>query len=264
MQKLKDKLKEIKKEKRLGLMTHIVVGYPSLEATISLVRIMARTGVNIVELQIPFSDPLADGPTIMKACDEALSNGVKVKDAFVIMQHLSSEVSMPLLFMTYYNTVFKYGTEKFCADAKRAGAEGLIVPDVPIEEEGQEHFIYFCKKYNLANIRVVSPISTVDRLKKNAKIANGFLYCTARQGITGARNTLDKNIIGYLKEVRSLFSIPIAVGFGLSKRQHFEALKSYADIGVVGSAIIDIIDRSQPKAIEKNVASFINELKMVN
>ncbi len=263
MQKLKEKLKQIKSEKRLGLMTHVVVGYPSLEKTVSLVKLMEKAGVDIVELQIPFSDPLADGPTIMKACEQALTNGVKVKDAFDMMRQLSKAVSIPLLFMAYYNTVFKYGTEKFCQDSQKAGAQGLIVPDVPIEEEHAEHFILLCQKYSLANIRVVSPASTDERLRKNAEVGSGFVYATARQGITGAKDRLEPSLADFLKNVRKHFTIPVAVGFGISKREHLEALKPHADIAIIGSALIDVINKSESKDREKNVLDFLKSLKMV-
>lgn len=146
MNKIDQQLSEIKKEKRMGLMTHVVVGYPNLEETVSIVKTMATAGVDFVELQIPFSDPLADGPTIMRACEAALANGTKVKDAFAIMKELSQQVSIPLLFMSYYNIVFRYGVEKFCRDAKKAGASGLIVPDMPIDEESYEHFYRSAQK----------------------------------------------------------------------------------------------------------------------
>ena len=187
MRKLEQKLAEIKKRKRIGLMTHVIVGYSSLEETIMLVETMVASGVDVIELQIPFSDPLADGPTIMRACEESLANGTKVKDAFMVMKTVSGKVSIPLLFMAYYNTVFRYGVETFCKDAKTAGAAGLIVPDMPIDEEQEEHFMRYCKKYDLHNIHVISPASTDERLKKNAAVADGFVYCTARQGITGAK-----------------------------------------------------------------------------
>lgn len=260
MQKLKDRLKKIKSEKRMGLMTHVVVGYPSLEDTVRLVKLMEQEGVDIIELQIPFSDPLADGPTIMKACEAALANGTKVKDAFSVMKQLSKEVKIPLLFMAYYNTVFKYGTEKFIVDSRKAGAEGLIVPDVPIEEEHEEHFISLCQKYNLANIRVVSPASTDERLKKNAQVGTGFVYAAARQGITGAKENLEPSIVDFLKNVRQHFAIPVAVGFGISKREHLEVLKPYADMAIVGSALIDVINKLNKKDIEKNASSFLREM----
>lgn len=261
MTKLEEKLLEIKKRKRIGLMTHVVIGYPTLEETIKIVKIMVESGVDIIEFQIPFSDPLADGPTIMHACEKSLKNGTKVKDAFRIMKSLSSQVAIPLLFMAYFNTVFKYGVKRFCKDAKKAGASGLIIPDMPIDEENEEHFYYYCKKYNLHNIQVISPVSTEERLKKNARVASGFIYCTAHQGITGAKDELDQNLSSYLEKIRGFFSVPIAVGFGISKKQHIEALASHVDIAVVGSAIIDIIRSSPKKDMEKNIARFIENLR---
>jgi len=261
---LEKKLQELKSKGRLGLMTHVVVGYPTLRDTVNLVRLMVKEGVDIVELQIPFSDPLADGSTIMKACEKALENGIRVKDSFRIMKQLSQEVHVPLLFMAYYNTVFKYGTEKFCKDAKSAGAAGLIVPDMPIEEEDNEHFMKYCKAYGLYDIHVVSPASTDNRLKENAAVTNGFIYATARQGITGARKNLEQSVSSYLKKLRKYFSVPIAVGFGISKKEHIENIVPYADIAVVGSAIIDVINSSKSPELEKNVGSFIKSLKMVN
>jgi len=262
MNKIDLKLKELKKKKRLGLMTHVVVGYPSLPKTISLVKVMDESRVDFVELQIPFSDPLADGPTIMKACEKSLANGTKVKDAFDIASKLSKEVSASLLFMAYFNTVFKYGVEKFCKDSKEAGISGLIVPDMPIEEEKCENFMKFCQKYELKHIRVISPASTSERLTKNAKIENGFVYATARQGITGIGKKLNPDTISYLSNLREYFKIPIAVGFGISKKSDLKLIKPYAEIAVVGSAIIEIINKSEYKSLEKNVTSFINSIKL--
>lgn len=253
-------LEKIKSEKRLGLMTHLVVGYPSLAATKSLVKVMEDVGVDFIELQIPFSDPLADGPTIMRACEQALQKGLKTKDAFQLAKILTKETKIPLIFMAYYNTVFKYGTEKFCEDAYEAGVSGMIVPDMPIEEESHEYFIRYCKSKGLKNIRVISPVSTVERLRKNAEVANGFIYCTARQGITGAKKDLDSAIGSFLKEVKKYFKIPIAVGFGISKREHLKKLAANADIAIVGSAIIDVINQSKENTLKDNVKNFLNGL----
>lgn len=242
MKKIEEQLQKIKNEKRIGIMAHVVVGYPSIDKTIELVKILADSGVDFIELQIPFSDPLADGPTIMHACEKSLANGTKVSDAFIIMKLLSSQVSIPLLFMGYYNTVFKYGVEEFCHDAQSSGASGLIFPDFSIDEENEEHFLYYCKKYELHNIHVVSPTSANERLKKNAELATGFVYCTAHQGTTGTKDEMDPDIISYLNRVRNYFSIPIAVGFGISKKEHINSLSSHADIAVIGSALIKEFD----------------------
>lgn len=243
----------------IKLMTHVVIGYPSLKDTVKIVKTMTRQGIDMIELQIPFSDPLADGPTIMWACEKSLANGTKVKDAFIVMKQLSNQVSIPLLFMSYYNIVFKYGVEKFCQDAENSGAYGLIVPDMPIDEENEEHFFAACKKYHLHNIQVISPASTDERLRKNAKVESGFVYFTAHQGITGVKNKLNPNLISNLRKIRKFFSVPIAVGFGISKKEHIDKLKDSADIFVVGSAIIDLIEDNKDGYLNK-IVNFIGKL----
>lgn len=260
MNTIQKQLEKIKTEKRIGLMTHVVIGYPTLNDTIKLIKIMVENGVDFVELQIPFSDPLADGPTIMRACEKSLKNGTRVADAFKVMKELSSQVPIPLLFMAYYNNVFKYGVEKFCRDAEAVGTSGLIVPDMALDEEKEEHFLANCKKYNLSNIQVISPASTNGRLKKNAVVANGFVYCTARQGITGAEEQLSPDLTSYLKKAKKIFPIPIAVGFGISKKEHIKMLTPHADIAVIGSAFIDIINKSDKEDMEKNIEQFIKNL----
>jgi len=262
MNLINQKLLQIKKDKKMGLMTHVVVGYPSLEETVAIVKTMADAGADFIELQIPFSDPLADGPTIMRACEESLENGTKVKDAFGAMKQLSAEISVPLLFMSYYNIVFRYGVEKFCRDAKAAGASGLIVPDMPIDEEGEEHFYAFAEKFDLYVIHVISPASTPERMKKNAAIAKGFVYCTARQGTTGAKKDLDPAIRSYLQEVKKYFSIPIAVGFGISNKEHIASLKKDAEIAIVGSALIDVIKNTNEKERMSAIKKFIKDLSI--
>ena len=248
----------------MKLMTHVVIGYPTLINTFKIVKAMVDCGVDMIELQIPFSDPLADGPTIMRACEKSLENGTKVNDAFVLMKKLSGKVKIPLLFMAYYNTVFKYGTENFCRDAKATGAYGLIVPDMPIEEENQEHFFASCRRYNLHNIQVVSPASTEERLEKNAKVASGFVYFTAHQGITGVKEKLDSKLISNLKNLRKFFKVPIAVGFGISKRKHLEEIAPYADIAVIGSVIINVINKSSKENIEQNIRNFVKNIRFHN
>jgi tryptophan synthase alpha chain len=240
-------------------MIHVVVGYPSLERTKQLVCVMEKAGVDFVELQIPFSDPLADGPTIMKACEVSLEHGTRVKDAFRIAKQLSKEVEMPLLFMGYYNTIFKYGAKRFCRDSHLVGISGLIIPDMPIEEEEEEHLSKFAQQNDLHLIRVISPASTEKRLQKNGKAAGGFVYCAARQGITGAKKDLSLDLKNYLKKVRRDIKVPIAVGFGISSREHIKALKGHADVAVVGSALIDVVNSS--KNTEQDVSHFIQELK---
>ena len=260
MNQIDQRLETIKKEKRIGFMTHVIVGYPSLEKTEQLVQIMEESGMDFVELQIPFSDPLADGPTIMRASEISLENGTKVEDAFKLASKLSKKVKSPLLFMAYFNNVFKYGVKKFCQDAKMVGISGLIVPDVPLEEEKEEHFLKNCAESGLYSIRVISPASNPERLKKNAEVAKGFVYFTARQGITGAQKGIDPKIVYHLREVRKYFKIPIAVGFGISSKERVKQIQPYCEIAVVGSALIDIIDKSNGQNMERQVKDFLSSI----
>lgn len=247
----------------MKLMTHVVLGYPTIQDTEELITTLIDAGADMIELQIPFSDPLADGPTIMDACEVALKNGFRVKDTFPLLKKCISQFSVQFFLIAYYNTVFRYGVDKFCEDAKEAGAKGLIVPDMPLEEEEYEKFSFYCQKYQLENIRVISPVSTDERLQKNAKIGSGFVYATARQGITGPQKKLPEETKIYLEHVKKYFAIPLAVGFGISKPEHIQALKGMADITIVGSAIITVFNSSKGKKRFRNVADFITRLKMV-
>ena len=261
MKTIEQQLAEIKKSKKIGLMTHVVIGYPTLKKTIQLVKDMERAGVDFVELQIPFSDPLADGPTIMEANDEALAQGVKMVDCFAVMKELSKTVQIPLLFMGYYQSVFHAGVNEFCRKAKEAGAQGLIIPDIPIDEEDLEHFIQACNKYDLRHIRLLSPTSTVERIKLNAEVQNGFVYCTSRSGTTGANNEIDPKLVSYLKTVRKYIHVPLALGFGISKPEHIEAIVGKVEIAVVGSAVIDVIKKDGTEAVSKYIENLLSKVK---
>jgi tryptophan synthase alpha chain len=237
-------------KQKIKLMTHVVAGYPSLQATEKLVLDMAKAGVDFIEIQIPFSDPLADGPTIMEANDLALKNGTTVQDCFTLMKKLSAQVNIPLLFMSYYNILFNYGVENFCKKAHACGAQGLIIPDIPIDEEEHDHFIANCERYHLNHIRLLSPSSTEDRIKLNAQVQNGFVYCTSRVGTTGTKNKLSPDLKNYLKKIRRYISVPIAVGFGISRPEHVQALIGHADIAVIGSSIIEKIKKDGINSIQ--------------
>lgn len=265
MKLLLNKLEEIKQRKnKPALMTHVVLGYPTLNASIKIVKAMAKAGADIIELQIPFSDPMADGPTIMAANEEAINNGLKVKDCFKAVKQLSKEVKVPLIFMSYYNILFRYnkgkdGVKNFCKDAASAGIQGLIVPDVP-PEENADGFWTYTKQYNLLAIPIVSPVSSNQRLKviKNF-VKQGFIYCVSTTGTTGARKSLPPDLNSYLKKVKAEFKLPLAVGFGISTKEQVAAVCKIADIAIVGSAMIDQI-RKQKKSPEKAAFKFTREL----
>lgn len=265
MSQIEKQFQKIKREKRLGIMTHIVIGYPNLEESKKLIRLMISLGVDFIELQIPFSDPMADGPTIMIANKQSLDNGIRVKDAFDVMRELSKESDTPLLFMGYFNSIFNYSVEKFFYDASKAGCSGVIFPDIPLEEESNEHFIEYAEKYHLDHIRVLSPASTAGRIKKNAEVANGFLYFVGRKGTTGKKDALDRKLAENLKKIKKHIKIPIAVGFGISKIEHIKALSGKAEVVVIGSAVLDKYRNAKPgeglRDVEKFLRSLISALR---
>lgn len=253
------RLRQLQKNGKTGLMTHVVVGYPTLSATVELVKTMANHGVDFVELQLPFSDPLADGITIQRACETSLAAGTKVSDAFAAAKQLTSQVEIPLLFMAYFNTVHSYGIDRFCKDAQAAGISGLIVPDVPLEAAEHEGFLQACKKYNLHNIITLAPTSSVQRIKKNAKIASGFAYCMTQAGTTGTQVVLTAGVAEYFATIKKYMPVPIAAGFGIKSNKDVKAIAPHADVVVVGSALINVIDANRDDPA-MGVASFLNDL----
>ena len=240
MHPITKKFKEAKEENRLAIMTHVVIGYPSITETKSIVKMMVEEGVDFIELQLPFSDPIGDGPTIHKANTVSLKNGTKVADAFALAKELVSveKVPIPLLFMTYLNIAFAYGLEKFCKDASEVGIVGLIIPDYNLENEEYDNFEEYAKKYNLVLVRFASLDSTEERLKMLAKDAPGFVYCFSTRGVTGARDQMNSYLDTHLAKLHKIFAVPLAVGFGISNGEHVRSLKGHAEAVVVGSAMI--------------------------
>ncbi len=235
-----EQLALVKQEQRLGFMTHVVIGHPSLEETRQRVEIMAAAGVDIIELQIPFSDPLADGPAIAQANHQAVANGVIIEDCFVLAKELSNTVDIPLQFIGYYNTVLNYGIEKFMADCVAAGIAGLTFPDMPIDEEQYEQFYYHAQQAGLPVVQLVSPATAPERLQLIAEHATDLVYCVARFGVTGATDELNTQLGEYLDRVRQYVTLPLAVGFGISTPQHIQALHGKADMAVIGSALLNV------------------------
>ncbi|MBI5753702.1 tryptophan synthase subunit alpha [Candidatus Peregrinibacteria bacterium] len=255
------------------LMTHIVAGYPSLKKSEELLRLMAKNGADFIEIQIPFSDPVADGPTIMQANQKSLEAGTKVEDCFELMKKMTKIGSeTKFLFMTYFNILHHYGVEKFCSRAAKCGCYGLIVPDMPIDEEAQEHYLKNCRKHGLAPIQIISPLTPERRLKMIAKVAahparhgalasaEGFVYCVSRFGTTGQESKLNPQLSSYLKKVKKHIKVPLAVGFGISNKAHVEAVWKEADIAVVGSKIINILNENSGDL--KKLEEFVKGLKL--
>ncbi len=232
---------ERKKRRELLLMTHIVVGYPSLQGSLELVSTMVEAGVDLIELQIPFSEPIADGPVIACANQVALQGGLTVDQAFELAATLSARHPIPFLFMTYANILMQRGIPQFTSQMKQAGLHGAIVPDLPPEEAGA--YLDAMRDNDLDPIFIFSPTTTPQRLQRIADCAKGFVYCVARKGVTGQATDFSGELQAYLARCRQATNLPLAVGFGVRSRRDLDALRGHADIAVVGSETLRVLER---------------------
>lgn len=244
---LADEIRQARAEKEILLMTHLVLGYPSFAVNREVIEQMVAQGVDIIELQIPFSEPVADGPVILKANQEAIDQGVKVRQCLEFAAEMTARHRIPFLFMTYYNILFKYGVAGFLAKAKEIGIRGLIIPDLP-PEEGEE-YLAACRELELAPIQIFAPTSSDQRMAELAAHGAGFIYCVARRGVTGARTSFDEGFTDYLARCRRATDLPLAVGFGIGNQQDVEMLRGRADIAVIGSATIRLVEEQGPAAV---------------
>ncbi len=239
-----------------ALIPYVTVGYPSIEATLKVVPLLADSGCDIVELGIPFSDPLADGATIQKASFHALQNGVTPQLCFEVARQLSQMVEIPLVFMTYFNPVFSYGLEQFCSDCAHSGIDGLIIPDLP-PEEGSE-LETSTQRQGLDLIYLLAPTSTEERIRLVAERSRGFIYLVSLTGVTGVRDNLPPGLETFVTKVRKVATQPLCVGFGISTAEQAEQVAGIADGVIVGSRIIQYME------IEDNflsVGTFVSKLR---
>lgn len=243
------------KKKKILLMTHIVMGYPSFKDSMKLVEKMVYAGVDLMELQIPFSEPIADGPVILKANQKALEAGATVKKCMAFAKEASAAFDIPFLFMSYYNILFKYGVDRFAADMDKFGLMGAIVPDLP-PEEGHE-YISAMEKRNLSPIYIYSPSTSFERMKYIDQWAKGFIYCVARKGVTGKQTTFSHELKHYLQKCRKATDLPLALGFGVQEKKDIDFLTGIADIAVIGSQTIRLVDLHGVDAAE----DFIKNLR---
>ncbi len=241
---------------RTALIPYITVGYPDTATTLKVVSLLAGSGCDIIELGIPFSDPLADGATIQRASYEALRQGVTPHLCLEVAKELRQQVEIPLVFMTYYNPVLKFGLEQFCSKCAEAGIDGLIIPDLP-PEEGQE-LEKSTRGHGLDLIYLLSPASTADRIRLVVGKASGFIYLVSLTGVTGARDELPQELEDFVARVRASTEKPLCVGFGVSTPEQAQRIAKVADGVIVGSRIIQLLD--EDKSL-KNVHSFIKCLR---
>lgn len=216
----------------------ITAGDPSLEITEQLVLEMAKAGANLIEIGIPFSDPVAEGPVIQEADNRALLAGTTTDKIFDMMRRIRSFCNVPIAFMTYANPIFTYGTEKFMKNCQEVGVDAVIVPDIPFEE--REEMVPFCSKYDVTFISMIAPTSN-DRIRMIAKEAEGFVYCVSSMGVTGVRNNIGADVEKMIKLVKEVKDIPCAIGFGISTPEQASEMSKVSDGVIVGSAIVKII-----------------------
>jgi tryptophan synthase alpha chain len=223
-----------------ALIPYVTVGYPNIEATLEVVPLLAKNGADIVELGIPFSDPLADGVTIQKSSFQALQQGISPHSCLDIARQLRAKVDIPLVFMTYYNPVFHYGLEQFCTACNAAGVDGLIIPDLPPQEGAELESI--TQKQDLDLIYLLAPTSPEERIKLVGQRSRGFIYLVSVTGVTGARDSLPADLAAFVARVRKAASQPLCVGFGISTPQQAKQVAAIADGVIVGSRIIQLME----------------------
>lgn len=248
----------LRAEQRLALIAYLTVGYPRLDVTPSLVEAAAQSGADAVELGIPFSDPLADGRTIQAASQQALKGGVTVARALEAASAARQKTEVPLLFMTYLNPILAFGLQRFCRAAAEAGVDGLIVPDLPPAESAELRRAADAGQIDL--VFFVAPTSSEAGIEAACRAATGFIYCIAVTGVTGARTELDPALLPLIETVRRHTSLPIVVGFGISRVEHLQALTGKADGVIVASALLDAIAQS-PDDPTTRVREFLSGLR---
>ncbi|MFC1912279.1 tryptophan synthase subunit alpha [Chloroflexota bacterium] len=238
-----------------ALLAYLTVGYPDLEATRRAAVALAENGVDIIELGIPFSDPLADGTTIQKASYRALQQGVTLQGCFDMAGQLQREITVPLVFMTYYNPVFTFGLEPFCRKCNEAGISGLIIPDLP-PEEGEELEV-ITRKHQLDLIYLLAPTSSEERIAAVAKRSRGFIYLVSLTGVTGARQTLPVELKSFIGRVKQQAKQPLCVGFGIASPEQASRVAGIADGVIIGSRLIQLIEEDATLARLKEFTSSI-------
>ncbi len=240
-------LKKRLEKKEILLMTHIVAGYPSFEASMNLVETMVNAGVDLMELQIPFSEPMADGPVILRANQKALERGTTVEKCLAFAAAVAERFNIPFLIMTYYNILFKYGVGSFVSRMAETGLKGAIIPDLPPEEG--ETYLKAMENHGLSPVLIFSPTTSLERMQYLGNFTRGFVYCVARKGVTGTRTTFSRHMSQYLKRCRETSPLPLAVGFGVGGRADVDYLTGKADIAVIGTRTIRLMEKDGIHAV---------------
>ncbi|MBU0570478.1 MAG: tryptophan synthase subunit alpha [Candidatus Omnitrophica bacterium] len=260
MNRIDQAFKRLREEGKKAFIPYVTAGDPDMAVSKEIIGAIADAGADIIEIGIPFSDPLADGPTIQRAGDRSLSGGCSVKKIMNMVKELRGSICVPFVFMTYFNVILSYGIERFVADSLKYGADGVIVPDLPLEEAGM--LIKEGAKQDFSVILLSAPTTPIDRFKKIAARSRGFVYYVSLTGVTGARKTFSDKISDNVKKFKKVTSMPVCVGFGISKPRHAAEMAQFADGVIVGSAIINVIEKNMgsKKKMIKDVGKFTKSI----
>ncbi len=263
MNRIDLQFKKLRRQKKKAFIAFITAGDPDLKATKDLVLSFAKAGVDVIELGVPFSDPLADGPTIQASSQRALRAAVTLPKIFKLVQEIRRTSQIPIALMSYYNPIFHFGEDRFVAKARKLGVDGVIIPDLPPEEAGS--FIRMARKNDFAMIFFLSPTTTRNRLRRIVRASTGFIYYVSLTGITGARKRLPENIFQNVTIAKAQTPKPICVGFGVSRPEQIRKILKVADGVIVGSALIDqIVKNTGRRDLVKNVTDFARRLVHVS
>jgi tryptophan synthase alpha chain len=244
-----------------GLVVYLTAGDPSIEATRAIALAAIDAGADVIELGVPFSDPLADGPVIQRAMERALARGTRLRDVVALAKEIRAERPLAgLVIFSYLNPILRYGLARFANDAAAAGVDGVLATDLIVEEAGE--YLAEMERAGLAPIFLAAPTSPDERLEAIATHSKGFVYAISRVGITGAQQSLSRDAAALVERIRRWTRLPIAVGFGISTSEHVAQVAKFADAAVIGSAIVELIERSAPEAAPGAVARYIKGLRL--
>jgi tryptophan synthase alpha chain len=250
----------LRQDRRPGLVTYITAGDPDLRRTEGILRALDRAGADVVELGVPFSDPLADGPVIQRATERALAAGTTLSDVLDLVGRLRAELRMPVVIFSYANPILRLGAGLFADRARAAGVDGVLVLDLPIEEAGD--FRATLGARGIDTILLLSPTTSDERLRQAASLGSGFLYAISRLGVTGVRDELADGAEQMVRRIRAVSDLPVALGFGVSKPEHVRRVGEWADAAVVGSALVNVIAEAGPaEDLDARVEEYVRWLK---
>jgi len=260
MTRLQSTFARLRDKRAPGLVTYIAAGDPDLERTAGILRALDRAGADVLEVGVPFSDPLADGPVIQRATERALASGTTLSRVLDLLRELRTDIAAPIVIFSYANPILRLGAEQFADRAREAGVDGVLVLDLPIEEA--DEFRTMLAGRGIDTILLLSPTTTDDRLRRAAALGSGFLYAISRLGVTGARDALATGAREMVERIRRVSDLPVALGFGISRPDHVREVAQWADAAVVGSALVDVIAREgASRDLNTRVEEYVRWLK---